>query len=265
MNILDTIIKSKQQEVAARKADVPVSELEDMPLFRKTCHSLVRSLQDPLATGIIAEFKRRSPSKGIINAHAQVVEVTEAYAAHGASGISVLTDKEFFGGDLEDLVAANRNHIPLLRKDFMIDEYQLTEAKAYGADVILLIAACLSPVRVKELAIAAKQLGLEVLLEIHNENELAHICDQVDMVGVNNRDLKTFRVDIQVSLDLVTKIPAAKPAVAESGISDTDTIVTLRKAGFKGFLIGENFMKQASPSVAFAEFVTQLKAKQHAH
>jgi indole-3-glycerol phosphate synthase len=157
------------------------------------------------------------------------------------------------------------NHIPLLRKDFMIDEYQLTEAKAYGADVILLIAACLSPARVKELAIAAKQLGLEVLLEIHNENELAHICDQVDMVGVNNRDLKTFRVDIQVSLDLIHKIPDAKPAVAESGISDTDTIVTLRQAGFKGFLIGENFMKQASPSVAFAEFVTQLKAKQHAH
>ncbi|NCI46961.1 indole-3-glycerol phosphate synthase TrpC [Sediminibacterium soli] len=263
-NILDTIIERKQQEVANRKADIPVSELEQMPLFGKQSPSLVRSLRDPSKTGIIAEFKRKSPSKGVINSQAQVVEVTKAYAANGASGISVLTDTDFFGGSLEDLVAANTNRVPLLRKDFMIDEYQLTEAKAFGADVILLIAACLSPARVKELAIAARQLGLEVLLEIHNEAELAHICDQVDMVGVNNRNLKTFEVSIRASLDLITKIPGSKPAVAESGISEVDTIVTLRQAGFTGFLIGENFMKQTDPSIAFADFVSQLKAKQHA-
>jgi indole-3-glycerol phosphate synthase len=161
---------------------------------------------------------------------------------------------------LDDLLAATINEVPLLRKDFMIDEYQLIEAKAFGAEVILLIAACLTPSEVKTMAGTAKGLGMEVLLEIHNDEELDHICDQVDLVGVNNRNLKTFEVSIDTSLDLINKIPKEKPAIAESGISDVDTIVTLRQAGFKGFLIGENFMKQASPSIAFADFVNQLKA-----
>jgi indole-3-glycerol phosphate synthase len=136
----------------------------------------------------------------------------------------------------------------------------LHEARGIGADVILLIAANLSQQQVKELAAEAKELGLEVLLEIHNEEELNHICHDVDFVGVNNRNLKTFEVDINTSLRLVQQIPADKPAIAESGISNVDTIVTLKNAGFKGFLIGENFMKQASPSVAFADFVKQLRA-----
>jgi indole-3-glycerol phosphate synthase len=260
MNYLDTIVAHKKIEVSERKRQTSIDSLEKEVLFGRQTRSLVSFLSDIDKTGIIAEFKRKSPSKGIINHLATVKEVTAAYAAHGASGISVLTDKYFFGGTLNDLVEANINTIPLLRKDFMIDEYQLVEAKAYGADVILLIADCLTVNNVKTMASFAKSLGLEVLLEIHNEEELEHICDDVDMVGVNNRNLKTFEVNINTSLDLINKIPKHKPAIAESGISDVDTIVTLREAGFKGFLIGENFMKQASPSVAFADFVNQLKA-----
>lgn len=261
MNILDKIVAQKQKEVAERKASVPVAELERKKFFTSDTLSLKSFLADPGRTGIIAEFKRKSPSKGIINDRVTVEEVTSAYAQNGASGISVLTDQEFFGGSLDDLLAATINDVPLLRKDFMIDEYQLIEAKAYGAEVILLIAACLTPVQVKTMAATAKRLGLEVLLEIHNEEELEHICEAVDLVGVNNRNLKTFEVSIDTSLGLINKIPKEKPAVAESGISDVNTIVTLRQAGFSGFLIGENFMKQASPSVAFADFVNQLKAK----
>lgn len=260
MNILDTIIAQKRKELAIRKEQVPVSELEKGRFFANETLSLKTFLQDPAKTGIIAEFKRKSPSKGIINDRVTVEEVTTAYAKYGASGISVLTDEVFFGGSLNDLLAATINEVPLLRKDFMIDEYQLLEAKAYGAEVILLIAACLSKQEVKTMAATAKKLGLEVLLEIHNEEELGHICDEVDLVGVNNRNLKTFDVSIDTSLGLINKIPREKPAVAESGISNVDTIVTLRNAGFKGFLIGENFMKQASPSIAFADFVNQLKA-----
>jgi indole-3-glycerol phosphate synthase len=261
MNILDKIVAQKQIEVAARKLQTPVGVLEQMKYFSAETLSLYSFLLDPTKTGIIAEFKRRSPSKGVINDQATVEDVTMAYAKYGASGISVLTDTEFFGGSLNDLLAATINEVPLLRKDFMIDEYQLIEAKAHGAEVILLIAACLSPEKVKSMAATAKSLGLEVLLEIHNELELEHICDSIDLVGVNNRNLKNFDVSIDTSLALIKQIPTNKLAIAESGISNVDTIVTLRQAGFKGFLIGENFMKQASPSIAFAEFVHQLKAK----
>lgn len=261
MNILDTIVAHKRKEVTERKKITSVAELEKGKFFADKTLSLRSFLLDENKTGIIAEFKRKSPSKGIINDKVAVEEVTTAYAKYGASGISVLTDKEFFGGSLDDLLAATINAVPLLRKDFMIDEYQLVEAKAFGAEVILLIAACLTTAEVKQMAATAKNLGMEVLLEVHNEEELGHLCDAVDLVGVNNRNLKTFDVSINTSLDLINKIPKEKPAVAESGISDVDTIVTLRRAGFKGFLIGENFMKQASPSVAFADFVNQLKAR----
>lgn len=264
MNILDTIVAKKKIEVDAAKKKTSVEALAQQDLFSRKTYSLCSFLQDELRTGIIAEFKRKSPSKGIINATAGVEEVTTAYAA-AASGISVLTDTDFFGGAIEDLKRARIQQVPILRKDFMVDEYQVYEAKAMGADVILLIAACLTPDQVNQLGACAKGLGLEVLLEIHDETELAHISDMVDMVGVNNRNLKTFEVDINTSLRLIDQIPAGKPAIAESGISNVDTIVTLRKAGFSGFLIGENFMKEPHPSVAFADFIDQLKAKQNAY
>ncbi|MFL5772050.1 MAG: indole-3-glycerol phosphate synthase TrpC [Flavisolibacter sp.] len=259
MDILQKIVAHKKTEVAEKRNRIPVSELEKKLFFARPALSLKKFLVDPQRTGIIAEFKRKSPSKGWINEHAQVEQVTTSYAKY-ASGISVLTDHEFFGGELRDLESARFNQVPILRKDFIIDEYQIVEAKAHGADVILLIASCLSPKEVWQLARKAKEFGLEILLEIHHEGELEHICDEVDMVGVNNRNLKTFMVDVNTSIELIKNIPANKAAITESGISDVQTIVSLKQAGFKGFLIGENFMKHADPAIAFADFVKQLKA-----
>jgi indole-3-glycerol phosphate synthase len=259
MNILEKIIEYKKTAVAEAKLAKSIEQLKASALFGRRTISLKQFLLDDTKTGIIAEFKRQSPSKGIINANADVEAVTGAYAKFGASGLSVLTDEAFFGGSVADLLEARVNEIPILRKDFMIDEYQLVEAKSMGADVILLIAACLEPLRVKELATYAKVLGLEVLLEIHNEAELVHICDEVDLVGVNNRDLKTFTVDVQRSVELAEKIPGDKIKISESGISDATTIHLLKQHGYKGFLIGENFMKTDNPAATFEEFVEQLR------
>ncbi len=264
MNILDNIIAAKKIEVQHKKALMPVNELESFPFFHGMCNSLVSQLLLESSTGIIAEFKRKSPSKGVINDTVQIGPVVESYDAHGAAGISILTDENFFGGSNDDVMyARDIVSVPILRKDFIIDEYQLIEAKAIGASVILLIAACLTPQRVQELALFAKRLSLEVLLEIHNHEELHHICTEVDIVGVNNRDLKTFTVDVQRSIELSYEIPADKLKISESGINDPDTIIHLKQYGYKGFLIGETFMKQPDPAIAFADFVNQLKAKQH--
>jgi indole-3-glycerol phosphate synthase len=262
MNILDKIIAHKKNEVAEARGKISEDQLRKQELYKRPTLSLKEFLLDENKTGIIAEFKRKSPSKGIINDKADVLDVTSGYTKYGASCLSILTDEQFFGGAAKDIARARVNNIPILRKDFMIDEYQILEARAMGADVILLIAACLSPERVKELAVYAKSLQLEVLLEVHTEEELQHICDETEIVGVNNRDLKTFTVDIQRSVELSKKIPAGKIKIAESGIHDIETICTLRHAGFRGFLIGENFMKQPDPTIAFADFVQRLKAKE---
>ncbi|MGN6163395.1 MAG: indole-3-glycerol phosphate synthase TrpC [Flavisolibacter sp.] len=258
MNILEQIVEYKKKEVARRKEEVSTQELEKGRFFERQTLSLRKSILSEKKTGIIAEYKRKSPSKGIINNSDSVEAVTKAYTAYGASGISVLTDYHFFGGSLDDLISARDNGVPMLRKDFMVDEYQLIEAKAYGADVILLIAACLLPQQVKELAQKAKQLQLEVLLELHDETELDHICDAVDLVGVNNRNLKNFEVDLEHSVRLAEKINDKFIKVAESGINDVKNINYLKQFGFKGFLIGEYFMKQASPMQAFKNFVYEL-------
>ena len=259
MNILDKIIAHKREEVEVRKMMVSDEALKQTIFFNRTCISLKQNLLKENAMGIIAEFKRKSPSKGFINQHADIIAVTNAYTQWGASGLSVLTDNEFFGGSTEDLVSARENNIPILRKDFMIDPYQVLNAKAMGADVILLIAACLSPAEVRSLAAFAKETGLEVLLELHDEHELEHICDEVDMVGINNRNLKTFKVDIQQSLKLGDRIPADKVKIAESGIDSVETIGMFKDAGFKGFLIGEKFMKEPDPALAFKTFVERLR------
>ena len=259
MNILDKIIAHKRTEVARRQEEVSVDQLKQRPLFGRQTLSLKSFLKDPAKTGIIAEFKRRSPSKGVINDQVDVATVTKGYTAAGASCLSVLTDENFFGGSDEDVIRARVNDIPILRKEFIIDAYQIVEARSIGADVILLIAACLTPAEVQELAAFARSLNLEVLLEIHSEEELGHICAETEIVGVNNRDLKTFTVDIQRSIDLSKKIPTDKILVAESGISHTDTIRQMKAAGFTGFLIGENFMKEQDPGAAFDAFVRQLK------
>ncbi|MEX0637005.1 MAG: indole-3-glycerol phosphate synthase TrpC [Ferruginibacter sp.] len=258
MNILDQIIEVKHKEVAAASEVHSVSELENSALFNRTCFSLKASITQPGASGIIAEFKRKSPSKGFIQEHADAATITADYTNFGASGISVLTDFTFFGGTTADLDAARLNDIPLLRKDFMIHPYKIVEAKAMGADVILLIAACLTVDEVKSMAAFAHSIGLEVLLEIHDEAELKHICTNIDLVGVNNRNLKTFEVDINRSLKLAQQIPAHIIKVAESGISDMDTLLRLKDAGFQGFLMGENFMKATDPGLAFKNFINQL-------
>lgn len=258
MNTLKQILAYKKQEVEVRKILVPESELEKSSFIKRECHSLRSLLLEGSGTGIIAEFKRRSPSRGFINTEADVEAVTNAYTRFGASGLSVLTDNHFFGGSSEDLVTARANDIPLLRKDFMIDKYQILVSKALGADVILLIASCLTKSKVKSFAAYAKKLGMEVLLEIHDESELDHICDDVDMVGINNRDLKTFQVDINRSLELGKHIPADKVKIAESGIRDAETVKLFRAAGFKGFLMGELFMREKDPGNAFGNFVKQL-------
>lgn len=258
MNILDKIIEHKKIEVAQRKAAISVADLEQRSLYNRPVLSLKQFLLDDTKTGIIAEFKRQSPSKGIINGNADVVDVTSAYARHGASGLSVLTDEHFFGGSTADLLQARINQVPILRKDFIVDEYQIVEARAMGADVILLIAACLTPAEVKRLAAFANSLQLEVLLELHDEEELGHICEETVLVGINNRNLKTFVVDIERSLAMAQKIPAGKVKIAESGISSAENIRLFRENGFRGFLVGENFMKEKDPGVAFEQFVKAL-------
>ncbi|MBC7936642.1 MAG: indole-3-glycerol phosphate synthase TrpC [Rhizobacter sp.] len=258
MNILDKIIAHKIEEVAVRKIMLTEEEMKDCSHFTRPCFSLKKNLLAENSTGIIAEFKRRSPSKGFINQHADAGAVTKAYTQFRASGLSILTDHEFFAGNNEDLITARVNNIPILRKDFIIDPYQVTEAKAIGADVILLIASCLTIAQVKDLAAYAKELQLEVLLELHDETELDHICNEIDLVGINNRNLKTFDVDIHQSILLSKSIPSGKVTIAESGISDPSNVQLLKNAGYKGFLIGENFMKEKNPGKAFQNFVQKL-------
>lgn len=260
MNILDKIVLRKKEEIALAKQQVAVKELEKAANFEHVPYSFRDFLLDEQCTGIIAEFKRRSPSKGVINDLASVADVTTAYAAAGASALSVLTDADFFGGHPRDLLEARaHNSIPVLRKDFMIDEYQILEAKAWGADIILLIAAILTPKEIVNLAGMAKSLGLNVLLEVHSQQELERsVCKDLDAIGVNNRNLADFTVNIQTSFDLADQIPADFMKISESAISETNTINQLKRVGFNGFLIGENFMKTNDPGAAIRSFVSEL-------
>jgi indole-3-glycerol phosphate synthase len=262
MTILDKIITRKTEEVAERKAQVLVKELEMKGYFAKTTNSLKTSLLNPASSGIISEFKRKSPSKGIINANVTPEDVTRGYVKAGAACLSVLTDIDFFGGSDDDFLRARKANpnIPMIRKDFMIDEYQIIESKSLGADVILLIAANLSPQRIKDLGKLTKELGMETLLEIHDEEELNRsLCEYIDVVGVNNRNLKNFaEQNVNASLELADKIPSNCIKISESCISQIETINILKSVGYKGFLIGETFMKTENPGNALAEFIGQL-------
>jgi len=257
-NILDKILADKAIEVADRKEFISIDDLIKEPAFARETLSLKASLLAS-ASGIISEFKRKSPSKGWIHADADLVGVTSGYSNAGASGISILTDEKYFGGTSADVVAARPGvTCPILRKEFVIDEYQIYEAKAMGADLILLIAAALTVQQTKDFARRAHEMGLEVLLEVHNEQELGHANEFVDMLGVNNRNLKTFVTDVNVSFDLGDKIPADFVKVSESGISSPETVRELRKAGYRGFLMGENFMKEKNPAEALRCFIESL-------
>lgn len=255
MNILDQIIARKKEEISFSKSKVSLKDLKNSAFFERKTFSLKESLVQN--SGIIAEFKRKSPSKGIINNQSDVLEVAKTYEKFGASGMSVLTDSDFFGGNFEDILKI-RNEIqrPILRKDFMVDEYQFYEAKSIGADVVLLIAACLSSVQVQEFTEISHELGLEVLLEIHTEEELNCFNKNIDLVGINNRNLKNFKVDLQHSVHLKNLLPAGTLSVAESGIYSVQDYQFLKRKGFDGFLMGEYFMKNENPGQKFEEFVS---------
>jgi indole-3-glycerol phosphate synthase len=254
--MLEEIIANKRKELARNIEKTPVRVLESRAHFNRETISMTEAILDSGKTGIIAEFKRKSPSKGVINTRAIIEEVTTGYFRSGAAALSVLTDEVFFGGTADDLVRTRElNPIPILRKDFIIDEYQVIEARAMGADAILLIAAVLGKKEIKRLARFAHGLQLQVLLEIHTREELDALCGEVDMVGVNNRDLKTFLVDTEISVALAPEIPHEFVRISESGIASALTFKKLKSAGYDGFLIGENFMRAEDPVVAFSDFV----------
>ncbi len=259
MNILNEILKAKRIEVVERKELYPVKLLEKSIYFDTPAASLSEYLKRDGASGIIAEFKRKSPSKGDINIYADIEEVTRGYMQAGASALSVLTDKKFFGGDNKDLTKVRKfNFCPVLRKDFVIDEYQIFEAKSIGADVILLIAEVLKKNEILNLASRAKSLGLEVLMEIHSKDQLSKINDYINLIGINNRNLKTFDVSIENSKAISKYLPEGIIRISESGISKPQDILQLMNYGFSGFLIGERFMKAPHPALACKSFIDEL-------
>ena len=261
MDILERIVKDKRIEVNLRKRLIPVSQLENSILFNRETISLANKLRNS-KSGIIAEHKRRSPSKQVINHNLNVQDVAKGYENAGVCGMSVLTDGKYFGGSLDDLLTARAScNLPLLRKEFIIDEYQIIEARAFGSDVILLIAAILTRDEIKRFSELAKSLNLDVLLEVHDQEELhKSIMPSLDMLGVNNRNLKTFEVSLETSKTLSSLIPEDFVKVSESGISSITAIKELRPYGYKGFLIGENFMKTDNPGASADEFIKTLES-----
>jgi indole-3-glycerol phosphate synthase len=260
MNILDKIIAHKKQEVAKLKQEVAVEKLVKSPNFNRTSISLKKALTIKNSTGIIAEFKRKSPSKGIINDKVEVIEVTQGYLDANVVAQSILTDTHFFGGTVLDLIQARtvNEMTPILRKDFIVDAFQIVEAKAIGADAILLIAAYLTKQELKNYGKLAEDLGLEVLYEVHNKEELDKIELNNKIIGINNRNLKTFEVDLEHSIQLANQIPDSCIKVSESGLSNPRVITGLKEYGFQGFLIGENFMKTVNPGLSCQAFINQL-------
>jgi indole-3-glycerol phosphate synthase len=259
MNILEKIVEAKRTEVQQNKLQHSLEDLQQTVSYSRDCLSLTTQLRAGNSSGIIAEFKRRSPSKGLINGSADPVDVTRGYEQAGAAAVSVLTDSGFFGGSNQDLIRVKEVlSIPVLRKEFIVDPYQVVESKSIGADLILLIAACLTPDEVKSLSALAKSIGLEVLLELHDEDELGHVCDTVDLVGINNRSLKTFDVNVERSLRMAAQLPANAVKVAESGIDNPEQVKIFRDNGYSAFLIGEHLMKTEDPRKALLDFITSI-------
>ena len=261
MTILDKIVQDKLKEVVLTKSVVPIKQLEQSFLFERQTFSLTNVLRNS-STGIIAEHKRRSPSKSVINQSLNVQDIAKGYENAGVCGMSVLTDGKYFGGSFDDLIIARAScNLPLLRKEFIIDEYQIIEAKSYGADVVLLIAAILTRDEIKQYSELAKSLDLDVLLEVHSQEELEKsIMPSLDMIGVNNRNLKTFEVCLETSKILSENIPSDFIKVSESGISSVQAIKELKTFGYQGFLIGENFMKTENPGESANQFIKELES-----
>lgn len=262
-NILTQIIADKSGELTATRQAVPLAEVRDRAADAPPTRSLTKSIRSH-AGGIIAEFKRRSPSLGWIRREADVADIIPAYEAAGAAALSILTDKAYFGGCIDDISRARPlTSLPILRKEFVIDAYQLYEARAAGADACLLIAAAIGPARCHELAQLAHELGLEVILEVHEADELPACSPCVDVIGVNNRDLRSFVTDPERSIALRRYLPEGPLPISESGLLDARIAARLAAAGYSGFLIGEAFMKQPAPSEALRAYLEKLTSYQH--
>ncbi len=260
MKILDKIVRDKKLEVDKLSSNSSIKELESSSLFSRQCISLKDSILKSTG-GIICEFKRRSPSNNNINYKSNISEVIKGYQKAGAAGLSILTDKQYFDGDIQDILEIRDiSSIPILRKEFIISEYQIIEAKSIGSDAILLIASILSKEEIKNYSSLAKDIGLEVLFEIHNAEELEKMSgDNIDIIGVNNRNLDTLEIDLQNSVNLYSKIPNSFVKISESGISKVESILKLREVGYQGFLIGENFMKTDDPFKSANNFIKEVE------
>ena len=259
-HILDIICRNKRLEIADQKEAVPISNLKDSLSLQPRKKVSFKQALAVSKSGIIAEFKRKSPSKGWIRQDADASNIARSYEEAGAAAISCLTDGPFFGGGFTDFEKAREavEGVPLLRKDFILDEYQLYQSRLMGADAVLLIAACLTADEIARFTAIAHELDMEALLEIHEESELASICPDTDVIGINNRNLKTFDTDIRHTMDLAGRIPEQFLKISESGLSQPETVIQLRQAGFRGFLVGENFMKTDDPGKSLREFIQKL-------
>ncbi|WP_185855687.1 indole-3-glycerol phosphate synthase TrpC [Blattabacterium cuenoti] len=261
MNILDRILSIKKKEIKKNKIFFPIKKLENSKFFERKIISLKNKIEKN-DIGIISEFKLKSPSKGKINNFVSIVKVTKGYENSGVCGISILTDYHFFNGKKEYIKKIRPLiSIPLLRKDFIIDEYQIIESKSIGSDVILLIAKILCKEKIDNLSKLAKSIGLETILEIHDENDINKIVENIDIIGINNRNLKTFIVDNDICIKLYPKVPKNYIKIAESGINNVDYILKLKNIGFQGFLIGEYFMKENNPEKYCKNFILSIKEK----
>ena len=260
MKILDKIVRDKKLEVEKLSSNSSIKELESSSLFSRQCISLKDSILKS-SGGIICEFKRRSPSNNNINYKSNISEVVNGYQKAGAAGLSILTNKQYFDGDIQDILEIRDiASIPILRKEFIISEYQIIEAKSIGSDAILLIASILSKEDIKNYSSLAKDIGLEVLFEIHDTEELEKLSgENIDIIGVNNRNLDTLEIDLQNSVDLYNKIPNSFVKISESGISKVESILKLREVGYQGFLIGENFMKTDDPFESAYNFIKEVE------
>ena len=260
MKILDKIVADKKNEIENLSSKIPISVLEDNILFSRKCISLKESILKS-SSGIICEFKRRSPSNANINYKSTISEVVRGYQKAGAAGLSILTNKKYFDGNIEDIIVIrNFTEIPILRKEFIISEYQIIEAKSIGADAILLIATILSKKEILKFSSLAKKLGLEVLVEVHSCEELEKISgNDIDLIGVNNRNLDSLEIDLNNSIELFKMIPDDYIKISESGISKVESIIKLKEIGYQGFLIGENFMKTNDPMVSAYDFIKSVE------
>lgn len=256
MNILDTIADNKRREVEAMKLIIDEDRMFALARQSKRTPLSLKGAMHGNYSGIIAEFKRRSPLRGNLNPHADVATVVAGYARYGAAACSIITDTRFYGGSITDLAVARKHvQLPLLRKDFLVDKYQIAESFVFGADAVQLIASMLTLEEIESMMVVAHSFGMEVLMDISSEKDIAKIPACTDLIGVNNRDHNSFSVNLDASYNMISRLPKGITRIAESGICSHNDIHRLRAIGYDGFLIGETFMKKDNPAQALDTFI----------